>query len=741
MSLAAIERLPVELLQPIFASSGYNIALVRASHVLGTRLSSEYVYHNTCDYYLTERCEDYARRSTAQSAIFASRWMTWSFFKSWITRAYESNGCLCGSSPDHGCFDAQWPPNFENATAMTFSRSHLPRLAFVRCRLPKKLLSGPWTKDKVDFLRFLLWITSMTVDWRDPETCQLTKDGRRQAFLENNLEAVELFNNNRRLGRPPTLETVCFAVTEADCSRSIIYDTLRSAYRSSSSKDSWDDPILYQWCDQRIWDNDSKGVWLRGILQVLHHAKLGSHDKSTERDVLFGKIADQAAEAYGNDFEDKLIRNELPWNKERRQIGWFYWSRHDSRKMGVHRVTREDLGDFWKHRNGHYRTMTGLCRNGREQLAPRESKVIGKRWANDLVFHLNYYPRTMSLFALNISTLILLGKHGARIQRDAPTIATKPDRDPQSHPPKQMSCTRLSRPLITTQLLQSRTYSLVSKTFPPNFFAESSMSSPAAKSPTPFPATPYKPRYEKWPYNAHDFQRQDETDDGLFYRQPRLVTHIDDPAIENLTAYYDTVLPRQGKILDMCTSWKSFYPASIKHEVQKGRVEVYGVGLNAEEMGLNGLFQGEKRWRVMNLNKAPYDPRAGWPGAELRFDAVTCVVSIDYLNHPLEVCRNLLDAINEGGTIHLAISNRCFPNKIVRRWMMLNEQSRLEFVGDYLHFSGWNNVEIVDLCARDEKGQRITDDHGRITSASAAGRLMGHLDPLWVVRARKDVSK
>ena len=41
------------------------------------------------------------------------------------------------------------------------------------------------------------------------------------------------------------------------------------------------------------------------------------------------------------------------------------------------------------------------------------------------------------------------------------------------------------------------------------------------------------------------------------------------------------------------------------------------------------------------------------------------------------------------GTVHLVISNRCFPNKVVRRWMMLDERSRLEFVGDYLHFAGW----------------------------------------------------
>ncbi len=315
MSLAAIERLPIELLQPIFASSGYNLALVQASHVLGTRLSSEYVFNNTCNYYLTELCDDYAVRSAAQSAIFASKWMTWSFFKSWIIGTYESNGCLCGSNLDEGCFDAQWPPNFEEATSMVFSRSHLPRLAFVRCRIPKKLLSAPWTSEKVRFLRFLLWVTSMTVDWRDPEMYQLAKEGRRQAFLENNLEAVELFNNNRRLGKPPTLETVRFAVTQANCNRSIIYDTLRSTYRWSSSRETWNNEDLYQWCDERIWNNDIKGVWLRGMLEALNHGELGTYDKTKERDILFDRIVGGAAEAYGNKFDDALIINELPWNK------------------------------------------------------------------------------------------------------------------------------------------------------------------------------------------------------------------------------------------------------------------------------------------------------------------------------------------------------------------------------------------------------------------------------------------
>jgi hypothetical protein len=205
------------------------------------------------------------------------------------------------------------------------------------------------------------------------------------------------------------------------------------------------------------------------------------------------------------------------------------------------------------------------------------------------------------------------------------------------------------------------------------------MASAASFGTGQFPATSYTPTYNNWPYNPSDFTRYDEDDDGVFYRQPRLVTHIDDPSIARLTEYYATVLPTSGTIMDMCTSWKSFYPLQVKQAVQSKELEVYGVGLNAEEMNLNGAL---REWRVLDLNKSPHDVRKGWKEEkDIKFDAVTCVVSIDYLVKPLEICRNLLDAMNEGGKVHLVISNRCFPNKVVRRWMMLSEQARLELVG------------------------------------------------------------
>jgi SAM-dependent methyltransferase len=255
------------------------------------------------------------------------------------------------------------------------------------------------------------------------------------------------------------------------------------------------------------------------------------------------------------------------------------------------------------------------------------------------------------------------------------------------------TCTPYLRPIIPTT---QRAYYSLNRKVPYNFFSISGKANMAFHNTSLSPATPYTPKYDTWPYEASDFQRYDEIDDGVFYRQARLVTHIDDPSIARLTAYYATALPQKGRIMDMCTSWKSFYPTTIQEAVEKKDVEVFGVGLNEEEMKLNPVFTDLEHWRVLDLNKAPYDVRSAWPGKDIKFDAVTCVVSIDYLVQPLEICRNLFDAMNEGGKLHLVVSNRCFPNKVVRRWMMLSEKGRLKLVGGELSGS----LNVVDYANR-----------------------------------------
>ena len=314
MVLALIERLPLELLQPIFIAADHSIALVEASSYIATRLSSNYIYYSTCDYFLTEVRGKRAEQSAAQTRIFATKWLTWNFFKSWILRRFGPTGCLCDRTMDEGCFDAQWPPNFEDATKMVFSRSHLPRLAFVKGRIPTKLLQVPWTQEKIEFLRFLLWMTSMTVDWRNPETAQMAINGRKQAMLDGNLAAVELFNHNRRLGPAANLETLRFAVLEAGCDRSIVYDTLLAANMWSISGITRYSAELYEWCDSRTLHGDPKGNWLRKKLE--ESRVLRNRDIKAEKE---GRIKDVSlnaeTEAYDGGPNDKLHISDLEWNK------------------------------------------------------------------------------------------------------------------------------------------------------------------------------------------------------------------------------------------------------------------------------------------------------------------------------------------------------------------------------------------------------------------------------------------
>lgn len=82
------------------------------------------------------------------------------------------------------------------------------------------------------------------------------------------------------------------------------------------------------------------------------------------------------------------------------------------------------------------------------------------------------------------------------------------------------------------------------------------------------------------------------------------------------------------------------------------------------------------------------------------------------------------------------VSNRCFPTKAIARWLQQSEQERLEMVGDYLHFAGWRQIEIVDLKAGDEQGKLEANQAQGSLQQFMRAMGMG-TDPLWCVRATK----
>ena len=333
MALSPIERLPVELIQPIFLLSGPNLALPLVSHHIAAKLSDDYIYHTVCAEYLTANQHPRAEQSINQSRIFSAQWMTWDFFKVFLVKTYEGNGCLCGKSPEEGCFDAQWPPEWKDATKMVFSRSHLPELSWVKCRIPAKLLHGPWTSDKIQFLRFLLWITPMTVDWADAEVRKTALEGKKEAIMEKNLEVVEMFNHNRRLGKTPGLPMVRFAIMEAGCDRSLVYDIMATARAWGLRSVGWECAELDAWCNDRIEAGDPKGKWLQLKLQELRAQEGPAANDAANSGSRSGGVMSPDTGQYDGGEDDQLVINKHKWNQVSQtissfnvQVVIFWWS-------------------------------------------------------------------------------------------------------------------------------------------------------------------------------------------------------------------------------------------------------------------------------------------------------------------------------------------------------------------------------------------------------------------------------
>lgn len=257
----------------------------------------------------------------------------------------------------------------------------------------------------------------------------------------------------------------------------------------------------------------------------------------------------------------------------------------------------------------------------------------------------------------------------------------------------------------------------------------------------PWPVQQYTPRHTSWPYNPSDFTRQDPSPDASFYSAPRFVTHIDDAAIKTLRDYYDTVLPKNGRILDFCSSWISHYPPSVEKAAESGELHVVGMGMNKAELDANVVLNSGRL--LVDLNNNPdvatalRDARAIGTSDDEKLDVSTNVVSTDYLTQPVEVLKSLSEATKTGGAVHLTISNRCFPTKAISRWLRVDEEERLLMVGDFLHFSGWQDIEIVELSnGKVDGSEQQTGPQGGLQGLMS-WMGMNHRDPLWVVRARK----
>ncbi len=192
---------------------------------------------------------------------------------------------------------------------------------------------------------------------------------------------------------------------------------------------------------------------------------------------------------------------------------------------------------------------------------------------------------------------------------------------------------------------------------------------------------------EESPFLPIHFERIDGNDDGAFYKEPRLVVHIDNGAIAAIGEFFREAIPPHAVILDLMSSWRSHWPKDHPKKL------MVGLGLNAVEMQEN---QDLNKYVIHDLNREPL-----LPFDASSFDAVVITVSVQYLTRPLETFIEVNRILKTGGLLAVIFSNRMFPTKAVRIWQASNDQERTRLVMSYFHYAGnFENITPSDISPR-----------------------------------------
>ena len=198
------------------------------------------------------------------------------------------------------------------------------------------------------------------------------------------------------------------------------------------------------------------------------------------------------------------------------------------------------------------------------------------------------------------------------------------------------------------------------------------------------------------PNNA--FAKYDASPDHLFYAEPRFVAHIDSRAIACVTDLYRNTFAPGSVLLDLMSSWVSHLPKDV---VYGG---VTGLGMNRAELDANPQLT---RTIVQDLNRDPVLPLD-----DACFSGAAVCVSVQYLERPVEVAREVLRVLEPGAPFVVTFSDRCFPTKAVAIWQARGIDHG-DLVSLYLDRAGFDRISSRHLLLRDRDGDPLWSVVGR----------------------------
>jgi hypothetical protein len=167
------------------------------------------------------------------------------------------------------------------------------------------------------------------------------------------------------------------------------------------------------------------------------------------------------------------------------------------------------------------------------------------------------------------------------------------------------------------------------------------------------------------------FRRKDESPDREFYRQVRLVQHIDDAASGVIQQIYSRFVENDMRVLDLMSSWQSHLQEGLRPR------EITGLGLNAYELKKNPVLSN---FVVHDLNDNPE-----LPFENAHFDVVVCSVSVEYLTRPMDVFAEVARVLKPQGWFVVTFSNRWFDPKAIAIWPHLHDFERMGLVLEYFY--------------------------------------------------------